>query len=148
MLANKKQSTQETNDQKIVLNSLLYGAFFRKTSKLGLEFAREQSIPVCFVWRLPDFSQLDSPNDSPKLTTLEDLYQYLGKKSYRSFKFTEDDHGVKYMEAITSSEMRYLSRLQASGLLKMERIAPNYLLIREIKLPSSSDSKEKWNTLI
>ena len=142
-LATDAGSNDEKNDQKIILNSLLKGAFFRKTSKLGLEFAKKQGTMVLFIWKLPDFSESNASTS----TSLDDLYNYLKRKPYYKFHFTEDDHQasaaslerslVKYMEAITSSEMRHLSRLEALGLLKIERVAPNYLLIREM-IPSNN----------
>ena len=128
----KGEKKWDKEDQKKILDYILYGAFFRKTSKLGLDFAKTQEIPVCFVWKLPDFS-----GSTPSLpTTLKELHEYLERKPYYKFNFTENNKSVKYMEAITSSEMRYLTRLEELGRLNIERFAPNYLLIREIIPPA------------
>ncbi|MFI0347208.1 MAG: hypothetical protein ACH346_00335 [Chthoniobacterales bacterium] len=107
-----------TKDQKIVLDSILVRSFFRVTSKLGLSFARDNNIPVLFVWKLPEEWGL-----SP-----EKFYNYWEIKPYKAeppqFREIGRDY---YPEAITSSEMRQLGRL------KQKEEAPNYLLTTKIE---------------
>lgn len=85
-----------TEDDKGCLDWLTTKAFFRKTSKLGLEFARSQGAPVAFSWRHPFY--------------YEKLEDALREKPWK----TLGGRG-KFAEAITFSEMRKLARLEARG---------------------------------
>lgn len=120
-------------DLEITLNSILYGAFFRKTSKLGLEFAKSFNIPVGFVWKHYFSDTLPS--------TLNELHDYLERKPYYFLNYRRSNkvNADPYPEAITCSEMRHLGRLMLkSSEREGIRTAPDYLLIKDITLPEDS----------
>lgn len=83
-------------DDRACLDWLTTKAFFRKTSKLGLEFARSQGAPVAFSWRHP--FHYEKIEDALK----EKPWKTLGGRG-------------KFSEAITFSEMRKLARLESEG---------------------------------
>ena len=85
-----------TDEDKGCLDWLTTKAFFRKTSKLGLEFARSQGAPVAFSWRHPFY--YEKLDDALK----EKPWKTLGSRG-------------KFAEAITFSEMRKLARLETQG---------------------------------
>ena len=58
-----------TPDQKIVLNSILSRAFLRKTSKLGLSFAKAQNMTVFMAWQLPHYFTVTVHSPSAPITT-------------------------------------------------------------------------------
>lgn len=92
----KKAYGNLTEDEKFCIDKIVTKAFFRKTSKLGLEFARSQGSPVAFAWRLPFYGEKieDALKETP--------WKKLGGRG-------------KFAEAITLSEMRKLSRLEKHG---------------------------------
>jgi len=85
-----------SEEDKGCIDWLATKAFFRKTSKLGLEFARSQGAPVAFAWRHPFY--------------YEKLEDALKEKPWKAL----GGRG-KFSEAITFSEMRKLARLETQG---------------------------------
>lgn len=109
-----------TPDARIILDVVLCKAFFRKTSKLGLTFAREQEITVIFAW---DISGANS---------LEQLHDLLEVKQYKiippGLRVNSQKKGLRQLspEATTFSEMRELGRLM------QKMVAPNYILMKGV----------------
>ena len=116
-----QKSKGRQKDLQYVLNSVVSEAFFRTTSKLGLEFAREQNIQVGFVW-----THSFSPLNPPPFSSLQEFRKYVERKPYYKNDFRENSKDTKYPEAITCSEARHLGRL------KERNEAPSFLLIRNI----------------
>ena len=114
-------SDDRKKDLQFVLKSVVSEAFFRTTSKLGLNFAREQNIQVGFAW-----THLFLPLDPPLLSSLQEFRDYVERKPYYKNDFRRNSKGAKYPEAITCSEARHLGRL------KERNEAPSFLLIRNI----------------
>lgn len=119
-ITKKKQQDLQT-----VLDSVVMEAFFRRTSKLALEFARSQNMKIAFIWKMPPFYAATSA-----ATTLEELHRYVEQKSYYQLHFRDN----QYPKAITCSEIDHLTRL------KKKNQAPDYLLIRDIILTTLSVS--------
>lgn len=117
----KSQYDGLTSGQKLVLDITLSRAFLRKTSKLGLSFAREQGQVVLFAW-----------GASGVENNLEGLHDLLEVKPYKDehpeFRLNSQKSPNKQLspEGITFSEMRELGRL------KQKMMAPNYVLITKI----------------
>lgn len=95
--AQKKEAYNKLSDsERFCLDNLVTKSFFRKTSKLGLEFARSQGAMVVFAWRPARY--------------YDNLQQQLGEKPWKNL----GSRG-KFYEAITFSEMRKLARLESQG---------------------------------
>ena len=89
-----------------VTQSAFVYAMFRKTSKLGLEFFRQQQRGVVFQWSDHDLKRLDDDDES------------LQNKWWRS-----EDESVRYnlneYSAITGSEMREVNRRHFENVIKV-----------------------------
>ena len=95
--AQKKEAYSSLSDpEQRCLDKIVTKSFFRKTSKLGLEFARSQGAMVVFSWKPAYY--------------YDNLQQQLGEKPWK----TLGSRG-KFSEAITFSEMRKLARLESQG---------------------------------
>ena len=95
--AQKKEAYSRLSDSESrCLDKIVTKSFFRKTSKLGLEFARSQGAMVVFSWKPAYY--------------YDNLQQQLGEKPWK----TLGSRG-KFSEAITFSEMRKLARLESQG---------------------------------
>jgi hypothetical protein len=93
----KKEAYNKLEDsERFCLDKLVTKSFFRKTSKLGLEFARSQGAMVAFSWKPAYY--------------YENLQKDLGEKPWKNL----GSRG-KFYEAITFSEMRKLVRLESQG---------------------------------
>ncbi len=79
-----------------VVDSIIGNAFFRQTSKLGLDFFREKGIPVMFYWT--NHQGYSMPDENPAL----------GKKWWKDLNASIQDH---YGAAITFSEMRHVQKM-------------------------------------
>jgi hypothetical protein len=83
-----------------VIDNVMTTAFWRQTSKLGLEFAAQEKIPVLFIWKDSAGRDLTSGNSPQKKLWWHDEYAL--------------DH--KYKGEVTYSEMRHLDRMKEKGL--------------------------------
>jgi len=102
-------------DQQKLLDEMVTWAFLRKTSKLGMTFAKQQGMPVLFAWKIPDTDD--------DLATMRNI---LDAKTFRYQPPAARELGTTgriTLEAITLSEMRKYGSLQ-----KM-MLAPEGLLI-------------------
>lgn len=109
-----------SQDRRMILDKMITYAFLRKTSKLGLEFAQNQNIPVIFAWEVP----------GEDINNLNRLHQLLEVKPYKFFPMESriNSQGVDSPEAITFSEMRHLGRMRQ----KMQ--VPIYFLVSKIEV--------------
>ena len=87
--------------------AILVNAFFRRTSKMGLEFLREQGVPVVFQWSNRNGRTLD--NKAGKAD--------INEKWWKPGENTEKKWGT-----ITYSEMRHVTRLNKQGGQKLKVI--------------------------
>ena len=83
-------------EQRLV-DFMINAAFFRQTSKMGLEFAKDSGAVVCFSWR-------DVTGNADVSALQQNLSAKKWKANYGSIN-------SKYSEPITYSEMRHLDRL-------------------------------------
>lgn len=134
LLNNMKDSSSEeldylyrkeiSEDQFKILDQMITYAFLRKTSKLGLEFAEHQKIPVIFAWKVPGEDVGD----------LERLHQLLEMKPYKFFPMEARKNTDRQAspEAITFSEMRHLGRL------RQKMTVPIYVLVSKVEAVQQS----------
>ncbi len=107
-----------SDDQFKILDQIITYAFLRKTSKLGLEFAQSQNIPVIFAWKVPGESE-----------NLGRIHELLEMKPYKFFPMEARKNTDNQIspEAITFSEMRHLGRL------RQKMTVPIYVLVSKIE---------------
>ncbi len=86
-------------DTKGIMNEVVKTAFFRQTSKLGLNFFKEKGTPVMFYWM--NFTGFSMPDNN---STLSD-------KWWHNPDAKISDHNVVY---VTFSEMRHVQKMQIS----------------------------------
>ncbi|MPM91467.1 hypothetical protein SDC9_138597 [bioreactor metagenome] len=93
---------KEKMELSLVLDDVVRCAVFRQTSKLGLEFYRQQSIPVVFQWRnhqgIENSAQVSGPGGS--------------SMNWWFHGFTS---GVSQMMPITLSEQRKVQKMEAAS---------------------------------
>ncbi len=82
------------------LDDIARVAYFRQTSKLGLDFFKENKTPVMFYWTTPQGFSM--PDNNPTLTD----------KWWHRPDAKIDDHRPAY---ITFSEMRHVTKMQAAA---------------------------------
>lgn len=81
-----------------VTDMVLYNMFFRQTSKLGLDFFKEEGVPVMFQWSTHEGISLAKATNE------------LGDKWWKDDKSSIHDH---YGATITFSEMRHVQKMEA-----------------------------------
>ena len=81
----------------LALDEIIKSAFFRQTSKLGLDFFKEQGTPVMFYWTNPQGFSMPDNNSA-----LTDKWWHNPDAKIR-------DHHAAY---ITFSEMRHVTKMQ------------------------------------
>ncbi len=97
-----KKHLGNSEDKTVFFKKALANAFFRQTSKLGLEFFRSKKIPVIFQWS--DFNG-KSLNNAEGKKEINDKWWLNGYN-----KSTAGKYG-----SITYSEMRHVERLNQTG---------------------------------
>ena len=81
-----------------VTDMVLCNMFFRQTSKLGLDFFKEEGIPVMFQWSTHEGISLEKATNE------------LGDKWWKNDNSSIQDH---YGATITFSEMRHVQKMEA-----------------------------------
>ena len=107
---------QELSEFSIMLDAVAASAFFRQTSKLGLEFFKERRTPVMFYWTNHQGQTIGEGNRA------------LTNKWWKNPSESVHKH---YGASITYSEMRHVLKMQQaemSGMKKLDDIDPLVLM--------------------